>query len=90
MLDVWLGETFPFAKMKVKVVDRDSKGFIAISNLRFRDPVSGIADGEAGLGQNPDEAVNDLINRFVANAMEKRPINGFTGVDFEWAAHEDF
>lgn len=75
--------TFPFPTMKVKVFDRGGD-FAAFANVNLR------TGGEAGLGDSVEEAVNDLLLRFVAQAKERAARNTLNEADFEWSAPEDF
>lgn len=88
--EVWLDAAFPFAKMKVKVLQRGTEDFAAFPNLARRDPISRNPDYTCGLGGTADAALNDLLTRFVAEVREHLPSNGYTPDDFEWSAHEDF
>jgi hypothetical protein len=90
MLEVWLDATFPFAKIKVKVVDRSKGGLIAVPNLAFRNPRSGEPEYTSGLGDTAEEAVNDLLVRFVSEVRSQKPSHELTEEDFEWSAPEDF
>ncbi len=88
--DVWLDESFPFAKMKVKVLNRACGDFLAVTNLGVRSLTTGERDGIAGLGDSADEAVSDLLIRFVSLVRENTPEAGLTASDFEWSEPEDF
>jgi hypothetical protein len=55
----------PFAKMRVKVLDRCGGDFLAVPNLAFRNPTTGAPEYASGLGNSIEEAVNDLLVRFV-------------------------
>jgi hypothetical protein len=87
--DVWLDQSFPMAKMKVKILDLGNNDYLAVTNLRIRDN-SGYADGEAGMGNTPEEAFSDLLRRFMSTAEERKPSTGFEESHFEWSAPEDF
>ncbi|ADG69392.1 hypothetical protein Plim_3579 [Planctopirus limnophila DSM 3776] len=88
--DAWLDASlFPVPKMRVKVIQRRND-FAAFTNLRRCDRVTGQPDGTAGLGDTPDEALTDLLTRFVAEAREALPPDGFVESDFVWSAPEDF
>ncbi len=89
ILEVWLDATFPFAKMKVKVLDR-STDFLAVPNLIFKNPVSGDLEYISGLGVTAEEAINDLLVRFVADIRSLKPSTKLTETDFEWSAPEEF
>lgn len=88
--EVWLDATlFPVPKMKVKVLQR-SNDFAAFSNLSRRDRSTRAPDGVAGLGSDADEAIRDLLTRFVADVREHLPDGGFVESDFVWSDPEDF
>src|SRR5262245_12201315 len=87
-LEVWLDGSVPFPKMKVKVLQRQGD-YLAVPNVAVRDLVSGEPDGIAGLGSTADEALNDLLPRFVAGVRKNTPAGGLTEGDFEWSAPED-
>jgi len=88
--DVWLdADLFPVPKMRVKVLKR-AEGFIAVTNLSRRDRSTGLPDGTAGLGSTADEALTDLLTRFVSDVREFLPENGLVESDFAWSAPDDF
>ncbi|MDD2997749.1 MAG: hypothetical protein PHV05_01735 [Candidatus Riflebacteria bacterium] len=85
--EVWAVNKVPFGKFKVKILERSDGNFIAIANIRLKDALNGEPEGEAGLGNRPEEALQDVIERLLA-AIESR--KGLTDDDFEWSAPEDF
>ena len=87
---MWLDATFPFAKMKVKVLERSPGNFLAVPNLARRNAISGETEYTSGLGGNVEEAVSDLLVRFVSEVREHSPSSGLNEGDFEWSAPEDF
>lgn len=88
--DVWLdADLFPVPKMRVTVLQR-SNDFAAFSNLSRRDRLTGAPEGVAGLGSTTDEALADLLERFVSDAREARPKDGYCDADFAWSSAEDF
>ncbi len=89
-LEVWFDGTFPFAKMKVKVLDRSKGDYLAVPNLAFRNPVSGAPEYTSGLGNTIEEAVDDLLVRFVSEVRSCKSGDELTDADFEWSAPEDF
>jgi hypothetical protein len=89
-IEVWLDQSFPFAKVRVKVLERSSGGFLAVANVNVLNRTSREPEYISGLGSTVDDAVNDLLVRFVEEAREQTPIGGLTESDFEWAAPEDF
>jgi hypothetical protein len=88
--EVWLDETFPFAKTKVKVLERSPGDFLAVPNLAVRNLTSREPEYISGLGSTVEEAVNDLLVRFVSGVRKHSPISGLTESNFEWSAPEDF
>ena len=90
MLEVWLDASFPFAKMKVKVLERSQGDFLAVPNLLYRDPDSGEIEYTSGLGDTVEEAVSDLLTRFVPEIRSHTKSGGLSEADFVWSASEDF
>jgi hypothetical protein len=89
-LEVWLDQTLPLAKFKVKVLERSPGEFLAVPNVAVRNASSRAPEYISGLGGTVDEAVDDLLVRFVSEARQHSPIGGLTEADFEWPASEDF
>ena len=89
-LEVWLDPTFPFAKMKVKVLERSPGDFLAVPNLAWRNAALNEAEYTSGLGGSAEEAVRDLLERFVSEVREQSSGGILTETDFEWSAPEDF
>lgn len=76
--------------MKVKVLELTGADFLAITNVSRRNAESGSPEWISGLGDSIDDAVNDLLTRFVADVRENSQSTKVTDADFEWSAHEDF
>jgi hypothetical protein len=89
-LEVWVDQSFPFAKFKVKVLESSSGDFLAIANVNVRNASSRVPEHVSGLGSTVEEAVDDLLVRFVSEARVHSPVGGLTEADFEWSAPEDF
>jgi hypothetical protein len=89
-LEAWLDGSFPFAKIKIKVLERDPGDLLAVPNVAIRHPTTRYPEGISGLGATVEEAVDDLLARFVAGVRENTPPTGLTEADFEWSAPEDF
>ena len=90
LLDVWLdADLFPFPKMKVKVLERSSNDYLAITNVYRLDTKSREPEYVSGLAETVENAIDDLLVRFVSDVREnsERPL---TEQDFEWSASEDF
>lgn len=91
LLDVWLDPNlFPFPKLRVKVLERSSNDFLAVTNVLPRDPKTGELGYVSGLGGSIDESVDDLLCRFVADVRKYSETRTMTAADFEWSAAEDF
>lgn len=90
LFEVWLDASFPFPKMKVKVLQRQVGDYLAVPNVAVRDIMSREPDFISGLGRTVDEAISDLLPRFVAGVRRNTPETGITEGDFEWSAPEDF
>jgi len=88
--EVWLDGTFPFAKIKVKVLERSPGDFLAVPNVNVMHLTSHEPVYVSGLGNSVDEALEDLLTRFVSDACENTPPDGLSQEDFEWAATEDY
>ena len=88
--NVWLDATFPFAKMKVKVIERKPDDYLAISNLSIRNTHTGMSDPISGLGGSVEEALNDFLPRFIDLVKENTPANGLSEEHFEWSSTDDF
>ncbi|MEZ6142135.1 MAG: hypothetical protein R3B84_16360 [Zavarzinella sp.] len=87
---VWLDDSFPFAKIKVKVFERNPNNLIATANIAVRNLHTREPEYLSGLGETIEEATDDLLLRFVSEAREHTPSTGLTEDDFEWSCHEDF
>lgn len=88
---VWLGALFPFATMKVRVLERNrGEGFLAVSNLLVLNRESRLPDYSSGIADTIEGALEDALCRFVELARENLPADGFTESDFTWSAPEDF
>ena len=89
-LDVWLDHSFPFARIKVKVIERGRDDFLAVANVSVRNLTSREREYISGLAGTSDDAVRDLLTRFVAGVRDNTPAGGLSEADFEWSAPEDF
>lgn len=91
LFDVWLDfELLPFAKMKVKVLERSGSDFLAVTNLHRRNADSHEPEYLSGLGDSIDSATTDLLKGFVNDLRKHLPGQGYDEEDFEWSATEDF
>jgi hypothetical protein len=89
-LEVWFDQSFPFAKIRVKVLERSSGDFLAVPNVSVLNRTSREPESIAGLGRTAEDAVHDLLDRFVEEAREQTPLGGLTESDFGWDTPEDF
>lgn len=90
LFEAWTDDSFPFAKFKIKVLERRANDLLAVSNVLVRNITSGEPEYVSGLGSSVEEAVSDLLTRFMAGVRENTPPTGLTEDDFEWSAYEDF
>jgi hypothetical protein len=88
--EVWLDETFPFSKIKVKVIERRSGDYLGVANVAVRGRISGEPEFISGLGATVDEALQDAVMRFLQEAAKNMPAAGFREEDFVWSACEEF
>ena len=88
--NVWLGETLPFAKMKVKVLEQNGTGYLAITNLHVLNKSSREPEYISGLGATVDDALKDVLSWFVQIVQRNATERGFNEADFAWSAPEDF
>lgn len=80
----------PQMLMKVKVLSRSIGDFLASANVARIDKQLGFSAGECGLGDTEQEALSDLLTRFVQDAQMHRPPNGYLDSDFEWKTADEF
>lgn len=90
MYEVWLDETFPCAKMKIKVLKRGDDDFLAVPNLAVRNRISRQPEFTSGLGADPKSAIDDAMKYFMKEVDENRPDRDLAEDDFEWSASEEF
>ncbi len=88
--EVWLDESFPFHKLKIKVLERTSGDFLAVPNLNVLDILSHEPVYVSGLGGSVQEALDDLLTRFISDVKENTPPDGLTEAHFVSSANEDF
>jgi hypothetical protein len=88
--EAWMDDSFPFAKVKIKVLEREPRNLLAVPNVTVRHLKTKEPEYISGIGETVEEAVSDLLIRFVASAREHSPPSGLTESDFEWSAPEDF
>lgn len=85
--DVWAHVLLPFPKFKVKIKESSKGGFTGQVNVAFKSRLDGSPDWIVGLGNAPEEALEDAINNFINSVPENESL---TEEDFEWADPHDF
>ncbi|NQU26276.1 MAG: hypothetical protein HQ567_33740 [Candidatus Nealsonbacteria bacterium] len=90
VFEVWPREDLPFAKFKIKVLDRGSSQFLGIPNVAIKNPVTGNREGTSGLGESVEEALQDALRYFFKELQEHPYDRPLTEDDFSWADPEDF
>jgi hypothetical protein len=76
----------PFARFKVKVLERPDGTFFACPNVAIRG-VTGDAEWIGGLGDSIDEAVADCLRYFYGTWAERSEL---VESDFVWSDPQDF
>jgi hypothetical protein len=89
-LEAWVDHVFPFVKFKIKVFERAPNDIIAVPNVAIRHLITREPEWISGLGKSVEEAVDDLLHRFILEVREHTPNSGLTDADFEWSSPEDF
>lgn len=90
IFEVWLDASLiPHPRMRVKVLER-ADDFLAISNMERIDPGTGRESGVVGHGETAEEALDELLRKFVADARDNCPANGYTQDQFAWTDPIDF
>lgn len=87
---VWVDAALPFAKMKVRVLERGPSDFLAIPNVAIRSLRDGSPEYSSGLGDSIEEALKDLLGRFTEAVRSQTPPQGLKEADFEWVDPDDF
>ncbi len=80
----------PNMQAKVKVLSRSIGDFMARINVARIDRQLGFSAGECDLGDTEQEALDDLLTRFVQDARMHMPPNGYLSSDFEWISADEF
>jgi hypothetical protein len=81
-------EWLPFPSFKAKVVERVSADspYVAVLNVALRGP-DGHRDGQAGIGDTVEAALEDALRRFAQAVKERGPV---TEDDFVWSDPTEF
>src|SRR4051812_27297646 len=79
-------ERLPFPCFKVKVIEHANGSFVAVLNVAPRGP-DGHRDGQAGLCDTVEEALEDALRRFARVVNERQP---FSESDFAWSDPTEF
>lgn len=84
---VWSIEIFPYAKIKVKILE-DSQGcYMGAPNMAAKSRRDGSPDWISGSGKSIAEALEDTIKLLLDSIAENGAVSEN---DFEWSAPEDF
>jgi hypothetical protein len=90
LLEAWVGDAFPFNKIKIKILDRGQGDYLAVANVSIRNIATMEPEYIAGIGATLEEARDDLFLRFVALVRDNTPEIGLSEENFEWASVQDF
>ena len=88
--DAWFDGSLPYAKMRVKVIDRGSNDFLAVANLSIRNCQSGDPEYISGIASQVEGAIQDLLSRFSILVRENAPSTGLDESNFEWSSPDEF
>jgi hypothetical protein len=90
IFDVWSDGKLPFAKFKVKIVERSGDSFLGVPNVAIRNPQTGEPEYTSGLGKTVEDALADTLIYFVREVEQCTAQRELTEDDFVWSASEDF
>ena len=90
VFEVWSDGTLPFAKFKVKVLERAGGEFLGTPNVAVRNLTTGEPEYVSGLGRTSEDALTEAIKYFLEEARDHSPPTGLTETCFVWSAAEDF
>ena len=88
--DIWVDGSLPFAKFKIKIIERYGKGFYASPNVAIKNPHTGNPEFIGGLGSTLEEALQDALAFFWREIEQNSPRRRLVLEDFSWSAGEDF
>ena len=90
VFDVWSDGVLPFAKFKIKIVERSGSSFLGVPNLAIRNLQTGEPEYASGLGKTIEEALTDTLFYFVKEIEQHAAQRELSVDDFVWSAVEDF
>jgi hypothetical protein len=91
VFEIWPRDSdFPFAKFKVKVLERGGGDFLGVPNLAVRNADTGEPEYTSGLGKTVEAALADAVKYFLRSVKQHNPAAGLSEADFVWSACEDF
>jgi hypothetical protein len=88
--EVWSDGSLPFAKFKIKIVERIGGDFAGFANVAIRGSVTGDPEWVAGLGDSAEQALRDTLDYFFKEIEQHAENRSLTSDDFEWADPADF
>ena len=84
---VWSIEIFPYAKIKVKILEDSHGSYMGMPNMAAKRRRDGSPDWISGSGKSVAEALEDTIKHVLDSIAENGAVSEN---DFEWSALEDF
>ncbi|MGY0374238.1 hypothetical protein [Clostridium sp. JNZ J1-5] len=90
--EIWALNKVPYEKVKVKIWENSKRGYIGVPNMQIKNHEDGSIDGITGLGNSPEEALEDTLKCFMEliDDYEKLYQRGLKEDDVEWSSFEDF
>jgi hypothetical protein len=90
VFEIWTDERLPFAKFKIKVLERKNGGFLGVPNVAVRNPVTGEPEWISGLGLTISEALADTLKSFFSEIDGHASQAMFDDCAFAWSDPEEF
>jgi hypothetical protein len=90
VFEVWADQRLPFAKFRVKILERSPNDFVGVADVAIRNPRTRNAEFTSGLGHTIEETLKDTLNYFFREIENNKPDRDLTEDDFVWSAPEDF
>jgi hypothetical protein len=90
VFDIWSDGSLPFAKFKIKVIERGQNDYLGVPNIAIRNPLTGDPEYTSGLGKTIEDALVDTIRFFSREVAQNTGGKELTIADFIWSDFADF
>jgi len=90
--EVWALNKIPYEKFKIRIWENSRGEYIGVPNIRINNHLDGSIDGTTGLGNSPEEALEDTLKYLMdlIEDYEKKYNRELDEGDVVWASFEDF